>query len=566
LGKLHSLKRMRALMQSRYPWAMLGGLLLAAAFPGIGVAGLAWIAPGVILLAAFAKPGRQAFRIGYVAGLTHYLVSLYWLLLIPVPLAWAWAKALGWLALAAFLALFTGTWVWLCWKIYPARLPDAELEGGLKEWPGRFLAAPWAARAGWCVACAAIWVGLEMTLARILGGFPWNLLGDSQYEMTPLIQIAAYTGVYGVSFLAMWASLSLIGAGMVIVRRAGMQSAWVGEIIMPMAAVSALYLAGYEKLLRPDPGSPELTIALMQPSIPQTIIWDEARTERSFDDLLALSEQALTNKPDLLIWPESAVMEMLRYDEPTYRAVTGLARAHKVWMIIDSDDGDATATETNYFNSSFLISPEGRLAGQYKKEHLVMFGEYVPFAKWLPFLKWLTPITGGYTPGEHQTPFELGDLNVKVSVLICFEDVFPQVARKYVDDDTDFLVNLTNDGWFGKGAAQRQHAAAALFRTVENGLPLVRCTNTGLTCWIDKYGRLRREFQSAGDGIYGAGYMIVRVPLLDPGQKRARTFYNQHGDWFGWACLGFAVLRIGRATLRGRKNETAGQPSETGKD
>lgn len=384
--------------------------------------------------------------------------------------------------------------------------------------------------------------------------------------MTPLIQIAACTGVYGVSFLAVWASSSLLGTGMVIVRRAGLQSAWVGEIIMPMAVVSALYLAGYEKLLRPEPTSPELTVALVQPSIPQTIIWDQARSERSFDALLALSEQALTNKPDVLVWPESAVMEMLRYDETTYRAVTGLARAHKVWMIINSDDGDATATETNYYNSSFLISPEGRLAGEYKKEHLVIFGEYVPFAKWLPFLKWLTPITGGYTPGGHPSPFELADLNVKVSVLICFEDVFPQVAREYVDDDTDFLVNLTNDGWFGQGAAQRQHAAAALFRTVENGLPLVRCTNTGLTCWIDRYGRLRREFHSGGDGIYGAGYLIVHVPLLEPGQKRVKTFYGQHGDWFGWACMGFAVLRIGRAAFSGRKNGVESQSSEVSKD
>jgi apolipoprotein N-acyltransferase len=566
LGKLHWLKRMRALMQSRYPWAVMAGFLLAAAFPGMGIAGLAWIAPGLILLTAFARPGKQAFRIGYVAGLTHYLVALHWLLFIPVPWTWAWAKALGWLALGAFLALVTGTWVWLSWKIYPVRPPDAAVEGGIKAWPGRFLGAPWAARAGWGIACAAIWVGLEMALARILGGFPWNLLGDSQYEMTPLIQIAAYTGVYGVSFLAVWASLSLLGAGMVIVRRAGLQSAWVGEIIMPMVAVSGLYLTGYEKLLRPEPASPELTIALVQPSIPQSIIWDQARSERSFDDLLALSGRALSNKPDLLIWPESAVMEMIRYDERTYRAVTGLARANKVWMIIDSDDATATATETNYFNSSFLISPEGGFGGEYKKEHLVMFGEYVPFAKWLPFLKWLTPIAGGYTPGGQPTPFELADLKVKVSVLICFEDVFPQVAREYVDDDTDFLVNLTNDGWFGEGPAQRQHAAAALFRAVENGLPLVRCTNTGLTCWIDKYGRLRREFRSAGGGIYGAGYLMVHVPLLEPGQKRVKTFYGQHGDWFGWACVGFAVLRIGRSMFRRRTIEGENQSLEASKD
>jgi apolipoprotein N-acyltransferase len=250
---------------------------------------------------------------------------------------------------------------------------------------------------------------------------------------------------------------------------------------------------------------------------------------------------------------------MIRYDEATYRAVTGLARARRVWIILSSDDAEALPTETNYFNSSFLISPEGELAGEYRKQHLVMFGEYVPFAKWLPFLKWLTPITGGYTPGNRAAPFEMADLNVKVSVLICFEDAFPQVARRYVDDDTDFLVNITNDGWFGEGAAQRQQAAAALFRAVENGLPLVRCTNTGLTCWIDASGRLRREFKSEGDGIYGAGYMIVHIPVLAPGEKRAATFYRAHGDWFGWGCVCYALVRIGAASLRNRKSADAGQ-------
>jgi apolipoprotein N-acyltransferase len=540
-------------MKSRYPWAVIGGLLLAASFPNLSVAGLAWIAPGLILLAAFGKSGKQVFRIGYVGGLTHYLASLSWLLLIPVPLAWAWAKVLGWLALGAVLALYTGTWVWLSWKIFPAKLVTDAREQGIQTWPERFLAAPWSARMGWGIACAAIWVALEMVVARFLGGFPWNLLGDSQYQMTPLIQIASYTGVYGISFLVVWTSLSLVGAGMVIVRRPVLRNAWVGEIILPMVAVSGLYLAGYEKLLRPEPPSPELTVALVQPSIPQSIIWNATNSEQSFKDLLALSERALTNKPDLLIWPESAVTEMIRYNEATYRAITGLARSNKVWMIISSDDADLRPV-TNYFNSSFLISPEGEIAGEYRKHRLVMFGEYVPFTKWLPFLKWLTPIGGVYTPGTQTAPFEMTDLHVKVSVLICFEDAFPQLARRYVDDDTDFLVNITNDGWFGEGAAQWQQAAAALFRAVENGLPLVRCTNTGLTCWIDGNGRLRREFRSERDGIYGAGFMMVRIPTLAPGEKRAATFYRLHGDWFGWACVCFALVRIGAAALRDRKS------------
>ncbi len=615
--------RVRAFFSSRYPWAIGAGLVLASAFPKVGIAGLAWLAPALILLAAYGRPGKQAFRIGYVAGLAHYLATLYWLLLIPVPWTWAWAKALGWLALGGFLALFTGTWTWLCWKIFPARgelvkpsvvpgersgtrlhgldphltptlSPPSEgaerephssgysARGGvshhgkvedederkrqglesinrntiadtLQTWAAHFLTVPWSLRLSWVVGGAAIWVALEMLVSRIFGGFPWNLLGDSQYQMTPLIQIAGYTGVYGVSFLVVWSSLSLIGAAMVIIGQPTRRSAWVGEIMLPMLTVTGLYLAGYEKLLRPEAPSPELSVALVQPSVPQTMIWDEADSLRRFKDLLRVSERALSNKPDLLLWPESAVPSMVRFDPEISDPVAALAREHKVWIILNSDDAEPLADETNIFNSAFLISPEGRLAAEYKKQHLVIFGEYVPLSRTLPFLKWLTPISGGFTPGDRAVQFELSDLHVETSVLICFEDAFPQLARQSVNDDTDFLVNLTNDGWFGEGAAQWQHAACAVFRTVENGVPLVRCANNGLTCWVDASGRIREKFVSGEHGIYGPGYMMARIPLLLPNEHRVPTFYRRHGDAFGWACVALAGLRV----LRSRRSSRA---------
>jgi apolipoprotein N-acyltransferase len=142
---------------------------------------------------------------------------------------------------------------------------------------------------------------------------------------------------------------------------------------------------------------------------------------------------------------------------------------------------------------------------------------------------------------------------VKVSVLICFEDTFPHLAREYVSDDTDFLVNLTNNGWFDESAAQWQHAVTALFRAVENGVPLVRCANNGLTCWVDAGGRIRQFYESPGRGIYGAGFMIAHVPVLSPGQTREPTFYRRHGDLFGWCCVGITVLRLGGSFLKQRK-------------
>ncbi|HKI69935.1 MAG TPA: nitrilase-related carbon-nitrogen hydrolase, partial [Verrucomicrobiae bacterium] len=168
----------------------------------------------------------------------------------------------------------------------------------------------------------------------------------------------------------------------------------------------------------------------------------------------------------------------------------------------------------------------------------------------LPFVKYLTPITGSFKAGNRPVSFELGNLHVKTATLICFEDVFPQLARHYADDDTDFLVNLTNDGWFGESAEQWQQAAAAIFRAVENGLPLVRCCNNGLTCWVDATGQIRQIFTDATGSVYGQGFVTWRIPVLMPGEQRAATFYNRHGDWFGWSCVAITAILLGWRFMR----------------
>lgn len=537
------------LIRSRYPLAIVAGLLLAVSFPKIGIAGFAWIAPGLMMGAALGKRGAESFRIGYVAGLTHYLISLYWLLLIPyrwhgVPLG----PAAGWLALGAFMALYPAVWVWLVsGRKQPAG--DHRQEG--------VIAGSWARRTLWSLSGAAAWVALEMIISRLFGGFPWNLLGTSQYRMVPLIQVASVTGVYGVSFLLVWFSLSLLSAGVMMVRRpTTARSVWIGEVILPMIAVAVVFNLGFRQLQAEPRSGRTLKVALVQPSIPQTLIWDESNDQMRFREVIHLSEQALTNRPDLLIWPESAVPSLVRYDTNLFDAITNLAGAHQVWMIIGADDMEARPGSTDpkdrlFFNSSFLVSPDGRLADRYLKRNLVIFGEYIPLARWMPFLKWFTPIEGGFTAGERVSRFELTGLQVTTSVLICYEDVFPQLGREAAKPDTDFLVNITNDGWFGEGAAQWQQAAAGIFRAVENGVPLICCTNNGLTCWIDGHGRLREIFQDQAGTVYGAGFMIAEIPLPPLGQRHGQTFYNQHGDWFGWTCVGIAGVMLLLRRARG---------------
>src|SRR5262249_37308270 len=149
----------------------------------------------------------------------------------------------------------------------------------------------------------------------------------------------------------------------------------------------------------------------------------------------------------------------------------------------------------------FFFNPTGQLVSSYRKQHLVMFGEYLPGARWFPFLRKVIPIPGDFTPGTGPIPFELSKPRVRLSTLICFEDVFPDVARRSAAEESDFLLNLTNDGWFGESAAQWQQAANAVFRAVENGVPLVRCTNNGLTCWINARGAMREILGTEGKAV-----------------------------------------------------------------
>jgi apolipoprotein N-acyltransferase len=522
----------------RYGLAALAGLLLSAAFAPAGLAGAGWAAPGLILFCGLGGGAARTFRAGFVAGLAHFLSSLYWLL--AMPFAWhgiPLAPALGWIALSAYGAFYFAAWVWFCWRVFPG--PSASREFSLVQSVDEFVAVPLWKRIGWAIVCAAGWTALEVARGRLLSGFPWNFLGVSQYRLLPVIQIASITGVYGVSFLMVWFSVAVGAAMLILVRQPAGQRVW-GDAALPLLAVCGVVAYGMTQFGSGPAPTRQLAVALIQPSIPQTLIFDPREDAARFNEVIALSEKALASKPDLLIWPESAVPDLEAENRQT---IARLLAAHPVWLMFCADSAEPSPSGgTACFNSAYLVSPQGAVEGIYHKRRLVIFGEYIPLVRWLPFLKWLTPIGSGFTPGNRPVTFHLSHPAAVISVLICFEDMFPQEAREHVGPDTDFLVNLTNDGWFGEGAEQWQQAASAVFRAVENGVPLVRCTNNGLTCWIDAQGRIR-EMEDAGGSIYGAGYIAPKIPLRAPGQQ-GRTFYNRFGDWFGWCCCGLGGLAL----------------------
>ncbi len=508
--------------------AVVAGLLLAAAFPKLGVAGLGWIAPGLLLFSAAGQPAKVAFRLGWLGGFAFHLAALHWLLFIPVT----GFPIMGWLALSAYAALYPALWVWLCWRF--TRVPtDAD-----SFWQ----------RTAWAMKCAVLWVALETILGCVLTGFPWLALGVSQQKLVPLIQIASLTGVAGVSFLVVWFAVSL--ANDIWVIGCERSHLWKQRLscLLPLLLAGVVAAWGLNRFLASSRSiEPRriLALALVQPSIPQTMIWNPVEKTNRFDKLMQLSELALTTKPDVLVWPEAALPDL---NDESFRAITNLVAAHKVWMVFGADDYELKPgalrdsnrpSDYQFYNAAFLLSPEGKVVSTYRKRRLVLFGEYIPLADWLPFLKWFTPIEGGFTAGRNPMAFTLGTERLRAGMLICFEDALAPTARESAAD-ADFLLNLTNDGWFGESSQQFQHAAQSVFRAVENGCPVVRCTNNGLTCWVDEHGFMHELGVGDAADVYGTGFRRVKISVPASG-VREPTFYQRHGNWCGWGCVFVAL-------------------------
>ncbi len=550
----------------------MAGLLLAAAFPKLGIAGLAWVAPGLLLFSAVGQPGKVAFRLGWLGGFAFHLAALHWLLAIPVK----GFPILGWLALSAYAAVYPGLWVWLCWRLAPNGVGRGVLtappsdegvrmaDGGVRTpRPTGLLSSAeptsYLQRVAWALKCAVLWVALETVLGCVLTGFPWLALGVSQHKLVPLIQIVSLTGVGGVSFLVVWFAVSVSADGLSFWRERSRSRMLQLNCLLPLFCAGLAMAWGMiriSKTLLSDtlPVDRTLRLALVQPSIPQAMIWNPAEKTNRFAKLMQLSELALTTKPDVLVWPEAALPEL---NDESFRAITNLVAAHKVWMVFGADDYELKPgaprdshrpSDYQFFNSAFLLSPEGRVVSTYRKRRLVLFGEYIPLVDWLPFLKWFTPIQSGFTAGKDPVAFALGEtrLGVRAGMLICFEDAMAATARDSATD-ADFLLNLTNDGWFGEGAQQFQHAAHSVFRAVENGLPVVRCTNNGLTCWVDEHGFMHDLGVGDAADVYGTGFRVVKLHVAATGSRQP-TFYQRHGNWFGWGCvfvaLGLALLQF----------------------
>ncbi|HVP39184.1 MAG TPA: apolipoprotein N-acyltransferase, partial [Candidatus Saccharimonadales bacterium] len=289
------------------------------------------------------------------------------------------------------------------------------------------------------------------------------------------------------------------------------------------------------------PAGRALRVAIIQPNIQGDIKWDPRYLVQNLGVHLRLTRAAAEERPQLVVWPETAVPSYLRYDDLAYAHVTSLARELRLPILTGFPDArpDGRGGHLDY-NSSSVVLPSGELDGLYDKVHLVPFGERMPFQRWLPFLGRLDFGQAEWTPGAQARPLDAGV--ARCGVLICFESIFTSIAREEVRSGADLLVNITNDEWFGRRAAPWQHASMAVLRAVENRTGLVRCANTGVSFLVDPDGTVRRA-----TAVFQAAVVVDSVRLGQGG-----SFYTRHGDWLAYGLLGLcaALLAAGAAASR----------------
>ena len=513
------------------------GLIWAFAFPKWNMVGFAWLTPACLIVIGAGTQGKSVFGWAYLASWTHAATSLYWLLNMP---HFTGALA-GWFSLSAYVALFPALWTAICWHLiyqFKGTAHNGAPTDTLQWLRSRTLFE--AQRLS--ILGAVLWVGMEWIVSNLFTGFPWLLLGASQLPYAPLAQTAALGGVPMISFIVVWTSLATgIGIARTKLRTPGPWT-WLPDTILPVGVTIALCIYGYQRIQSIEDSRPKETfkVALIQPAFPQTLIWNSLEDQSRFEDLLGLSKAALQLDVDLLVWPEGAFPGNIQ----SFKPMKDLLNQHQAWFCFNGTDVDFETLNSDHpttFNAAFFMNPSGQLRDTYHKRHLVMFGEYVPLHQWFPILKILTPIQHLFTAGKQAEAFHLPEQDIRLFPLICFEDVMPHLSHQ-ATHEIDCLLNLTNDGWFKESAAQFQHAGLAAFRSIETGLPMIRCGNNGLTCWVDPAGRINTPGSHLGsEDIYSKGFRIMDIPK---GWKVPLTLYQNIGRYFSLTCFLISCILI----------------------
>lgn len=539
--------------------AAASGVLLRFAFPPFSNGDIAFFALIPLLLALRASTPRAGFRLGLIFGLVFRISSQWWIAVLkdnggPLPLV-----VLGIIALSTWIALFSGIFGWLSSSLWSlSRRADLPLPGLFQSWA-------WLSE-------ALLWAGCDYLAGTVLSGFPWNPLAATQSRNLALLSLLSIGGAPLLSALIVAVNSGLaslfyrIWSDAILPRFPQLASSSVTRRpsriprSLPLGFALSLLVAvwwhgidrvrAFERSFR---NLPRFRVALIHPESPCIFERDDDAVRLSNETLLSLTALASSTSPDLVVWPETSLPGYMPYDPDATRivreacATSAAPLAAGAVEYLPTFPGDIDGL---IFNSAFLFK-NASIVCTYRKRHLVPFGEFIPLETKIPALKRLAPAGFSCEPGRDIALFDIANQSsssnnatAKIAPLICFEDVFPQLARESATSGASALLSLANDAWFGGTCEPEQHLRHAIMRAVETGLPVIRATNQGVTAIILPNGRIQQRLDPGEPGFLTADVPIAPNPPM--------SFFTRHGDsCFALPCAGY-VFGLAFASLLNR--------------
>ena len=501
-------------------FSILAAVLCILAFEPFNIwpLGLAGLIPLFFALEKLTR--KKAFIVGWVYGFVFFAGTVYWVthsmsvyggVSFPV-------SVLVMLVLAAYLALFPALFAFILNSTSYRGLAFALFAGSL-------------------------WVAFEYLRSELFLGFPWALIGYSQTGFLPLIQMADLAGVFGVSFFAVFVN-ALIYAS--FYRAKGIKEMAKNEaiVICVLALVYAYGVLRIEQIEKQVSTWDKIKVSVVQGNIEQNLKWEAYYKMKTLDTYSLLSKEASKQGAELIVWPEAAMPFYLNYDKQLLPLVADVPKTTGAFLLTGAPHYEQAEGGNGYksLNSAFLFSPDGEIAGRYDKIRLVPFGEYVPLRKILFFVDKMAVGVGDFVPGKGAEPIRFKGEGM--GVLICYEVIFPSIAREMVKNGATLLVNITNDGWFGSTSGPYEHFAMSKMRAVESRIYLVRAANTGISAIIDPTG-----------AEVGKTRLMERAVLTNDARfkKGGETVFSSIGHVFPFLAMGFSVIML-VLRFRGRRD------------
>lgn len=486
----------------------ISGFLLALSFPKFSLGFLAWFAliPFLKALRNVESP-QKAAKIGFWLGIVFFGVSIHWI---------SWISGWALLTLIPYQAAFFALAGFLLFY-----------ERYLKSFVAKIL----------YVCC--VWVCVEFFRSEIpVLSFGWNLLGYSQSNYLSIIQMASLAGAYSVG--AQIIKFNFLG--LLFYEEFKNKNKQKAFIFAALALLIPLILWGLSSVLALQDSKlkreeiPQLKVGLIQGNIPQDVKWSPGAREQILQIYSKLTELSSLQNPDLIIWPEASFPGYFNIDYLSAEVFNLVRKVNTPLLLGILYFKD----QEHLYNSAVLIKRNGELGDRYDKMRLVPFGEYVPFQ---PLLSWLQPVAdglgiGNFKPGDYPTLFRIQNGELPFGALICFEDIFPELATRMANRGARFLVVITNDAWFGPTGAPYQHLQASIFRAVENGIPVLRSANTGVSAFISSRGQVLDVAKGrTGKDIFETDQKTLDIPLTVH-----HTLYRRGGWLYPYVLSSMLIL------------------------